>query len=470
MVFSRLEAALAATLLMALSACGSTGAPSVGDDGWPMDPPAGSVRDGGGVAPRADGGSARADGGGSGGTIASRDGGLGGSRLDGGSTSATTGSRACSEVYQCANGCGAQDPACVQDCLGTGTAQAQTQVESLSTCLANQCSGQSGSALQACARAQCATDMTACFGATTTPVDAGTTTTTGGTGGSTCVDVVNCLNACPQNDSACNQVCMQQGSPSAQQEVNALAQCLSTNCGTQTGSAYQTCAQRRCATEITACQNDTGTGTGTGTGAANCGGIITCLNACPSTDQACSDRCIATGTSTAQSELQSLDDCLNQFCATVTGNAAFNACASRYCSTEIQRCEGLGAPADGGVADGGARDGGVRDGGVADGGVRDGGTVADGGVRDGGVRDGGTVADGGVRDGGTTTACADTWNNYAHGFFNSYCNGCHSFPTAASVRGSTSQSRISSGNMPRGTSLSSTTRARILAWFACGAL
>lgn len=72
-------------------------------------------------------------------------------------------------------------------------------------------------------------------------------------------------------------------------------------------------------------------------------------------------------------------------------------------------------------------------------------------------------------DGG---ACTDTWSSFGQSFFSGSCAGCHSsFGNHSVVQGSIGsfESVISSGTMPRGSSLTSAQRQQVLAYLACGA-
>lgn len=91
----------------------------------------------------------------------------------------------------------------------------------------------------------------------------------------------------------------------------------------------------------------------------------------------------------------------------------------------------------------------------------------DAGEVDAGVPDAG-VADAGVPDAGVM--CADTWANFGQAFFAQRCSGCHAL-SHASVRAQQSEiySRIESRDMPRGFTLPTATRTRVLEWLDCGA-
>lgn len=78
----------------------------------------------------------------------------------------------------------------------------------------------------------------------------------------------------------------------------------------------------------------------------------------------------------------------------------------------------------------------------------------------------------------TSTDCStvtDTYANYGQSFMATNCRTCHQhtsqFGTQAAVVSSLNsiESEISTGRMPEDTSLSSTEKARVLAWLSCGA-
>jgi hypothetical protein len=70
--------------------------------------------------------------------------------------------------------------------------------------------------------------------------------------------------------------------------------------------------------------------------------------------------------------------------------------------------------------------------------------------------------------------CSDTWSSYGSGFFSSTCGGsCHGslYTTQANVQSARSQisTAISSGRMPKGGGLTSSSKARVLTYLSCGA-
>lgn len=78
----------------------------------------------------------------------------------------------------------------------------------------------------------------------------------------------------------------------------------------------------------------------------------------------------------------------------------------------------------------------------------------------------------------TSTDCStltDTYSNYGQSFMTTNCRNCHQhtsqFGSQASVVSSLNsiESEINSGRMPQDSTLSSTEKARVLAWLSCGA-
>ncbi len=145
-------------------------------------------------------------------------------------------------------------------------------------------------------------------------------------------------------------------------------------------------------------------------------------------------------------------------CAVSSDCAAGQGCVSGACVASVAQC----------TQDSNCRDGFVcraKQCVTGDGGVEDGGAIEDGGV----IEDGGT-SDAGTNDGGTCTS--DNWAGYAQEFFAKSCTPCHAFESDYSAVHSGAGSigsRIQSGSMPRGATLSTADKKRILAWLKCGA-
>ncbi|MFO0745900.1 MAG: trypsin-like serine protease [Myxococcota bacterium] len=148
----------------------------------------------------------------------------------------TTGDQTCDQVYDCVSGC--QSGGCYQQCLGQGTADAQTQVNALLTCLQGSCNDQQTEAgYTACAHLSCRDQVTTCFA---TP-----------TGTFTCGAVDDCVIACPATDTECPSQCWELGSADGQQGYDELALCLADNCDGAGDAAA--CRAEKCASEDSAC-------------------------------------------------------------------------------------------------------------------------------------------------------------------------------------------------------------------------
>jgi V8-like Glu-specific endopeptidase len=145
--------------------------------------------------------------------------------------------RSCTEVIGCMSACGEVE-ACLIDCYLTGTAAGRADYDALAQCASDHCSGQTGTAYEACLEASCAAPYTACFP----------------TGTKTCAEILTCLDACPSADTGCPNRCYYGGTAADQQRYSDLATCLDTSCGTITDpAAWNTCAWASCAVAIEAC-------------------------------------------------------------------------------------------------------------------------------------------------------------------------------------------------------------------------
>lgn len=293
----------------------------------------------GGATVRRDGGAASggsgADGGSSGGgTFGRVDGGSGTGTGGGGGT--TTGTATCGVIVDCLGTCVANDTACEQGCLDTGSSTGQSEFVALNECLNQYCSTASSSQFQACAEQNCSTQLSGCEGLSGGGGGGGGTTT----GTATCGGVVDCLGTCAANDSACQQACLDGGSAAGQSQFTSLNDCLNQYCATVSDAQFQTCANNYCASEISGCDGlggGTGGG-GTGGGTLSCSAIVDCINACTAADPACPADCQSQGTTVGQSQLDTLITCLDTYCATVP-DAQYNACAQRSCATQINGCQ-----------------------------------------------------------------------------------------------------------------------------------
>lgn len=101
-----------------------------------------------------------------------------------------------------------------------------------------------------------------------------------------------------------------------------------------------------------------------------------------------------------------------------------------------------------------------------DAGLTDSGVVIDAGIEDAGVEipDAGMTMDAGMQ------CTPDTWSSFGQQFFAQRCNVCHGFNQGA-VRTQRAEiiSRIETNDMPRGSSLTTEQKTRVLTWLNCGA-
>jgi len=221
----------------------------------------------------------------------------------------------CETTYECLSGCG-QDDACSINCYTAATQQGQDDLNTLQTCLSDNCANLTGDAYQTCANTSCAAPIATCF-----PV---------GTGPASCAQVYDCIFECPANDNACGFACYENGTAQAQTQYDAMQDCLSTNCGSLNGDAFQTCAVDNCSTQIETCLPPV-------YGNATCEEVQDCYGACPDGDQDCINTCYETGTQNAQTALNDMGQCFNQFCPNLSGDA-FLTCVYDNCGTQIDTC------------------------------------------------------------------------------------------------------------------------------------
>jgi len=149
-----------------------------------------------------------------------------------------------------------------------------------------------------------------------------------------CSETYDCLVGCA--DGACQQACLATASPEGLSAVQALLTCFETNCATQTGQAFQTCAGQFCGPQVDLCFDAGPTATGT----QSCDDIYTCMGDCGSDNQ-CLSTCYAKGTADAQTQLSAMADCFDSKCGNTSGQA-FQDCAVAQCGDAIDTCLGGG--------------------------------------------------------------------------------------------------------------------------------
>ncbi|MCB9506630.1 MAG: hypothetical protein H6697_03055 [Myxococcales bacterium] len=153
---------------------------------------------------------------------------------------------------------------------------------------------------------------------------------TAGGAGTSCSDIIGCINDCAGNDDACWTACINDGTPTAQRDIAAVLTCLDTNCGDVPQAEFQACQQDNCGEELRTCN-------GVMVGSDDCTAVFTCLVGCP--DQTCGDACIDEGTIAAQDAAIALYNCGVDNCADGVPVADWVACVRAACATEATACD-----------------------------------------------------------------------------------------------------------------------------------
>ncbi|MGV3620168.1 MAG: hypothetical protein ACO1OB_05100 [Archangium sp.] len=100
----------------------------------------------------------------------------------------------------------------------------------------------------------------------------------------------------------------------------------------------------------------------------------------------------------------------------------------------------------------------------------DAGAMDSGVMIDAGFDAGMEVPDAGMEMDAGMQCTPDTWTNFGQQFFAQRCNGCHGFnQLSVGTQRAEITARIESNDMPRGSSLTSAQKTRVLTWLNCGA-
>jgi hypothetical protein len=150
----------------------------------------------------------------------------------------TTGAATCGQIIQCLNTCNDGDTACFNNCRAKGSPAAQSAFNALLSC-AQQCQD------DACLETRCGAQLQACLNPSG-PAPNPDPNPNPPTGGSTCGQIIQCLNACNDGDTACANNCRAKGSPAAQSAFNALLSCAQ-QC------QDDACLETRCGAQLQAC-------------------------------------------------------------------------------------------------------------------------------------------------------------------------------------------------------------------------
>ena len=161
-----------------------------------------------------------------GGETSSTEGGEGPSGEEGGSAEGSS----CFDILQCGQTCGA-DENCILACVGEGSPQAQQEFLALNECLATNCPNITTEAeAQQCLTQFCAAQAQQCLSGGGGPGGGGAGGGAGGgQTGTDCQGTLLCMQGCGQNE-ACIEGCVSGGTPEAQSQLLALAQCTETEC------------------------------------------------------------------------------------------------------------------------------------------------------------------------------------------------------------------------------------------------
>jgi len=151
----------------------------------------------------------------------------------------------------------------------------------------------------------------------------------------TCGEAYNCLVNCGANQS-CQEQCYTNAAPAAQTQLDALFQCLETNCDPSLSeAAYAECASSKCGAQTQACFGGTVT-----TGNDTCQQVYDCFSGCQA--EACYTACYGDGTSAAQGQIDAMYTCFDSKCGTIEDQDAWLTCVQANCNTPLTAC--FGAP------------------------------------------------------------------------------------------------------------------------------
>ncbi len=150
-----------------------------------------------------------------------------------------------------------------------------------------------------------------------------------------CVGINDCLSECNPNDQDCIQDCMNQGSPEAQGQYNAIIQCLIDN-----GAQQCPPGDAQCQNDIIAehCMDEYGTCFPAGT--MDCQEMYDCIQAC--TTDTCPNECAANSTLDAVNKYNAIVTCVIEQCGEQPDQECFQAAQQGVCSLVFADCFNLG--------------------------------------------------------------------------------------------------------------------------------
>jgi len=162
----------------------------------------------------------------------------------------------------------------------------------------------------------------------------------------TCSGINDCMAACNPDDNPCLQDCMNQGSTDAQNQLNALIQCLINNGGQQCTDAQcqNDIIMEFCMAEYTACFPG---------GDMTCSEMFDCMETCGQ-DQDCLQECYNNSTIEAQGQYQAIASCVIEQCGEQPTEECFMAAQQGACAAVFADCFNLGKPGFAGGPNGGS--------------------------------------------------------------------------------------------------------------------
>lgn len=224
------------------------------------------------------------------------------------------GTLTCDEFLACANGCPTGDDQCQFDCVESSSQEGIDTYNAIISCLQdNDCFGPDGSADTACLEANCQTEYDACFGPPAMPM-----------GTASCDEFVSCFQNCPDGDRDCVNTCIENTSPDAYAEYEAVIECGQTNmCFDDAGAGDQACLLDNCAEEMAPCF-------ATPMGDGDCIALTTCLEG--AADGAAEIACIEASSRAGYDDLTALQECVaSSMCMDAS-------CVNMSCTAEVAAC------------------------------------------------------------------------------------------------------------------------------------
>lgn len=146
---------------------------------------------------------------------------------------------ACEDVYSCMVLCDTTDFGCQAECYAGGTSQATDDIDTLFGCMSDQCGTVPDAQFQTCVSDNCASEIATCFPISTGSLD--------------CDAVYGCMVNCASGDQTCLMDCYENGTSTAQGQLDALFACMESECGSVSDDTYSECVYNNCAVEIATC-------------------------------------------------------------------------------------------------------------------------------------------------------------------------------------------------------------------------